>query len=123
MAAPGGGRNRGARRGDPAGIAKQTAERLADYLARLEEVRRSLDLPGLHRLVVDIQVEMPESLVHENRVLLLDGLRVHHAEHIEPYAAGLTQRLGELHRLYREKSGGRHGEAGEGGAGRPPRQG
>ncbi len=85
----------------------QTADKLSGYLERLESIRKEKDLPGLHRLVNDIQIQLSESIVHENRKILLDGFRVDKIEKIEEYFVKLNNRLNELYELSRAKAEGK----------------
>ncbi len=85
---------------------KKTAKYLKSSLTRLEHLTRDRDLPGLHRLAVDLKTSLPESVSYENSVLLLDGLRVNHEADIEAYAARLGAKLRQLIEEYREKAGG-----------------
>ncbi len=83
----------------------RTAKYLKHAIQRLDTITATSDLPDLHRLSVDIQTTLSENIVHENRMLFLGALRVHHEEDIAEYAVGLRERLVELQEEYLEKAG------------------
>ena len=84
----------------------RTAEYLEKCLERLERLRVEKDLPELHRLSNDIQITLPEIIVHENRPLLLDAFRVNHPDDIEGYAPRLRELLERLRKEYLDKAHG-----------------
>ncbi len=82
----------------------RTAKHLKAAIQRLDRLTETRDLPELHRLSVDLQTSLSENIVHENRKLLLDALRVNHEDKIAPYAERLRVRLEDLRREYLEKA-------------------
>lgn len=84
---------------------RRIAKQLKKAVDQLERVERERDLPGLHRLVVDLKTSLPERLSHENSQLLLGGLRVTNAEDLPAYTQKLLARLNELHEQYHRRAG------------------
>ncbi|MBZ0265066.1 hypothetical protein K8I28_10390 [bacterium] len=77
---------------------------LNSALLEIKRIEDNSDLSALHRLSVELQNTLPETVVHENRILFIDALRVNHEEYISAYMQRLEARIKEIIADYQRKS-------------------